>query len=936
MESRTTPIAPNILCQLLATLLLFGLLGGCERQKSSEIDRDAYSDHTPVNPDTNAAEIGNALGIEQAKPALDQHGKALLEVYAPPQLYSDGGVLVTLNGQVTLAEGVQLSQTLWRQTAGPQAQLLNPTRPQTHVIIPRVTNISDLEFALLAADTDGHVAEARSRVRVMPLATELESPLAKVVAQQSATISPAGKIIVTLSLPEPPDAPLTLYYSTQDGTAVAGRDYESSQGQVVFDNANSQAQIEIAALNSDAAIGDLYFHFHYAAEPNHVTGLSAYIVLRRDLTDTPSPPVDPRDPANSSSSNSSTSSSSSSSSSNSSSSSLSSSSASASSSSTSASSSSSSGLSLVIPENQHKRIAAGPSHSLAVTADGSVLAWGQNNYRQCQVPAGLENVVSVAAGYYHNLALRLDGKVFAWGARGSNFDDKNRGQTDVPQDLTDAVAIAAGPEYSMALHADGTVVSWGNGPTVPPGLSGVVAIAAGARHGLALKADGTVISWAANDNVGTQVPDGLTNVISIAAAGSKSFALRSDGSVIGWGDIYRTVQLPTQVTAISASYMHLLYATTAGEVRTIRTHYDQSSVNCYGCVSAPENAENVIELAAGQSFNIALKKDGSIDAWGRDDNGQLGSIARIPNVKNLAAKDAFGLAVTKDGSVLGFGTDMVGVGTATTGLLDIPPHVKDIRKVVIGAQSRSLPSSWFALALDQTGTVSVWGEGSRKIKLPDSNSHIVAIAAADWGHAVALTDSGSVEALGRSFTEFNDSFSSMTGIREINSNNMLMDTGEAISYHLSLTNGTWEKELLTTEVKTLASAPAGSVVDCAISVDDKIKCYGDAGVAYGLFELPEQVKSPTHIACGQFHCVVLQSNGQVLAWSSFGRIWWVVCGWQLYQSQKSRAQLPCTRRRSGSTDRLGSRGIWHGTHNSCPRRCNLHRRILPECTRGKP
>src|SRR5258706_524153 len=49
---------------------------------------------------------------------------------------------------------------------------------------------------------------------------------------------------------------------------------------------------------------------------------------------------------------------------------------------------------------------------------GSVVAWGDNSYGQCDVPAlpsGL-TFVDVAAGVGHSVALRSDGSVVAWGA----------------------------------------------------------------------------------------------------------------------------------------------------------------------------------------------------------------------------------------------------------------------------------------------------------------------------------------------------------------------------------------------------------------------------------------------------------------------------------------------------------------------------------------
>lgn len=52
-------------------------------------------------------------------------------------------------------------------------------------------------------------------------------------------------------------------------------------------------------------------------------------------------------------------------------------------------------------------IADGGFHSVGLRFDGSLSAWGLNNCRQCDVPAG-NNFVAVARGEYHSLALKSD------------------------------------------------------------------------------------------------------------------------------------------------------------------------------------------------------------------------------------------------------------------------------------------------------------------------------------------------------------------------------------------------------------------------------------------------------------------------------------------------------------------------------------------------
>jgi alpha-tubulin suppressor-like RCC1 family protein len=212
---------------------------------------------------------------------------------------------------------------------------------------------------------------------------------------------------------------------------------------------------------------------------------------------------------------------------------------------------------------QTAMLAAGGNHSLALLTNGTVRAWGRNSYGQTVVPPGLSNVVALAAGREHSLALKFDGTVVGWGR---NFE----GQTNVPAGLGAVVGIAAAANYSLAVRADGTVAGWGNsvGTNRPADLTNVMALAAGLQHVLALRSDGRVTAW--GSGAPTNVPAGLSNVVAIAAGEQHSFALRADGRVVAWG----------------------------------------GAANVLSQTNVPANLSNVVALASGAEMGLALVGSG--------------------------------------------------------------------------------------------------------------------------------------------------------------------------------------------------------------------------------------------------------------------------------------------------------------------------------------
>jgi alpha-tubulin suppressor-like RCC1 family protein len=223
-------------------------------------------------------------------------------------------------------------------------------------------------------------------------------------------------------------------------------------------------------------------------------------------------------------------------------------------------------------------VAAGQFHTVALKSNGQVLTWGSNQYGQLGdgdttdslspliIPELLTGVKAVAAGLNHTVALKSDGTVMAWGS--NQYGQLGHGKTTdslTPQavpGLTGVVAIAAGFYHTLALKSDHTVVAWGNNeqgqlgdgtftnelsPQPVPGLTEIKAISAGSNHTIALKSNGTVATWGDNqfgqlgDGGVTDSPNPLTvpnldGIMAIAAGNAHSVALKSDGTVLTWGE----------------------------------------------------------------------------------------------------------------------------------------------------------------------------------------------------------------------------------------------------------------------------------------------------------------------------------------------------------------------------------------------------------------
>jgi regulator of chromosome condensation len=201
------------------------------------------------------------------------------------------------------------------------------------------------------------------------------------------------------------------------------------------------------------------------------------------------------------------------------------------------------------------KLVAGAQHILALTSNGAVFSWGNNEQNQlgrrminryhdhpwlvpgqCSLPRG---ITDVGAGTYHSFAIHKSGQLYAWGS--NNF-----GQTGIFQ--------SAGQSDAVILY-----------PTPVPSLgkgSGILSVTGGKDHSLAINKKGQCLTWGRIDNkalgiVAKDIPthdvivdtygkprilkvptpiSGVDGKVVFTAAGTDhSFAITQDGKAYRWG-----------------------------------------------------------------------------------------------------------------------------------------------------------------------------------------------------------------------------------------------------------------------------------------------------------------------------------------------------------------------------------------------------------------
>jgi alpha-tubulin suppressor-like RCC1 family protein len=277
-------------------------------------------------------------------------------------------------------------------------------------------------------------------------------------------------------------------------------------------------------------------------------------------------------------------------------------------------------------------------HGIGVRANGTVWAWGLNSGGQLgdntivskrspvSVVGGFTDWVQVSGGLAHSLAVRANGTLWAWGNNGlgrlgDNTITNRSSPVSVVGGFTEWVQASGGGFHSLGVRANGSLWAWGNNGSgrlgdnttvaksspvsVVGGFTDWIQASAGASHSLAVRANGTLWAWGVNggrlgDNTivsrssPVSVVGGFTDWIQASCGYNHSLGVRSNGSLWAWGF--------------------------NGQGRL----GDNTIVSKSSPVSVVGGFTDWVQASAGAAHSIGVRANGTLWAWGYNATGQLG------------------------------------------------------------------------------------------------------------------------------------------------------------------------------------------------------------------------------------------------------------------------------------------------------------------------
>lgn len=276
---------------------------------------------------------------------------------------------------------------------------------------------------------------------------------------------------------------------------------------------------------------------------------------------------------------------------------------------------------------------------------------------------------------------------------------------------------------------------------------------------------------------------------------------------------------------------------------------DDSSGQC----DAPFGLSNVVQVAGGLEFTLALQANGSVLAWGDNIHGETNVLSGLTNVVAIAAGAYQSLAVTGSGTVAQWG-EYWGGGTnydsVTNFSIATTPPASNVVAVAAGLGQ--------AIALMSDGTVTAWGlDGEYGTEVPSGLTGVQAIACG-WQFDLALLANGTVVAWGSDAYGETNVPTGLTNAIAIAAGALhglaLRNDGTVVAWGYNDAGQT----NVPAGLSNVVSIAAGQEQSFALLADGTVVVWGEFGDVGPVF-VPEGLTGVSAIGAGGYHCLALCS-----------------------------------------------------------------------------
>jgi alpha-tubulin suppressor-like RCC1 family protein len=326
-----------------------------------------------------------------------------------------------------------------------------------------------------------------------------------------------------------------------------------------------------------------------------------------------------------------------------------------------------------------------------IKTDGTLWAWGYNNYGQLGISntsatssptqvGTLTTWVDCGMAQYNSIGIRSDNTV--WGA-GLNSHDGTAvegyvGNGSVTTNSNSPVQIGTWIPFGtkvisamnggVVLNNEGYMYSWGDNSAPNATTEYLAAYSSPVQVGTSttwaskfIKTDGTLWTWGDNSNYG-QLGQGHTNWVS---------APLKVGTQTNW-------------LQVAQGWSHTMAVKTDGTLWAIGGGNNNGQLGIGNTVNRSSPVQvgtltNWAKVTCGESVTWALKTDGTVWSWGVAASGALGNGTTTPNrsspvqislpttAVDIGGSGYTGFAVLSDGTTYGWGSNTTGrVGDGTT------------------------------------------------------------------------------------------------------------------------------------------------------------------------------------------------------------------------------------------------------------------------------